>query len=78
MAGKQAEGAKHRDCFSCPPESLVVEDNKDGQAACAFARLLLGYRGADKNQCDDVAEVLDEIADAKKPVGRPKKQREAA
>lgn len=51
---------------------------KDAQAVCAFARLLLGYRASDKNQCDDVAEVLDEIADAKKPAGRPKKQREAA
>jgi ParB family transcriptional regulator, chromosome partitioning protein len=28
MAGTQAEGAKHTDCFSCPPESLVVETNK--------------------------------------------------
>jgi len=51
---------------------------KEAQAVCAFMRLILGYRGADKNQCDDVAEVFDEIADAKKPVGRPKKQREAA
>jgi ParB family transcriptional regulator, chromosome partitioning protein len=51
---------------------------KDAQAVLAFAAMVLGYRGAEKDQCDDVAEVLDEMTAAKKPAVKTKKQRAAA
>jgi len=38
---------------------------KDAVAVLVFLRLILGYKGADKNQCDDVNEVLDEMEESK-------------
>lgn len=45
---------------------------KDGKAVLMAFKWLLGYKGADKNQCDDFAEVLDEMLDAKKPRAKKK------